>query len=43
MVQTVARQAQELARQADFGTTEDVARGLEEHLTAALTDSAVAE
>ena len=43
LVQALVRQARELARQAGHRTTEDVARGLEETLAAALTDPAVAE
>jgi hypothetical protein len=43
LVQALVRQARELARQAGYRTTEDVARGLEETLAAALTDPAVAE
>jgi hypothetical protein len=43
LVQALVRQARELARQAGYRTTEDVARALEETLAAALTDPAVAE
>ena len=43
LVQALVRQARELARQAGYRITEDVARGLEETLAAALTDPAVAE
>jgi hypothetical protein len=43
LVQALVRQARDLARQAGYRTTEDVARGLEETLAAALTDPAVAE
>ena len=43
LVQALVRQARELARQVGYRTTEDVARGLEETLAAALTDPAVAE
>ncbi len=43
LVQALVRQARELARQAGYRTTEDVARGLEETLAAALTDPEVAE
>jgi hypothetical protein len=43
LVQALVRQAAALARQAGHRTTEDVARGLEETLAAALTDPAVAE
>ena len=43
LVQALVHQARELARQAGYRTTEDVARGLEETLAAALTDPAVAE
>ena len=43
LVQAFVRQARELARQAGYRITEDVARGLEETLAAALTDPAVAE
>ncbi|MDQ1600300.1 MAG: hypothetical protein QOD68_1774 [Actinomycetota bacterium] len=43
LVQALVRQARELARQAGYRLTEDVARGLEETLAAALTDPAVAE
>jgi hypothetical protein len=42
-VQALVRQARDLARQAGYRITEDVARGPEETLAAALTDSAVAE
>jgi len=43
LVMALVRQTRELARQAGYRMTEDVARGLEETLAAALTDSAVAE
>ena len=43
LVQALVRQARELALQAGYRTTEDVARGLEETLAAALADPAVAE
>jgi hypothetical protein len=43
LVQALVHQARDLARQAGYRTTEDVARGLEETLAAALTDPAVAE
>jgi hypothetical protein len=43
LVQALVRQARDLARQAGYRITEDVARGLEETLAAALTDPAVAE
>jgi hypothetical protein len=43
LVQALVRQARDLARQAGYRTTEDVARGLEETLAAALTDPAVAD
>jgi hypothetical protein len=43
LVQALIRQARELARQTGYRITEDVARGLEETLGAALTDRAVAE
>ena len=43
LVQALVRQTRELARQAGYRMTEDVARGLEETLAAALTDPAVAE
>jgi hypothetical protein len=43
LVQALVRQARELARQTGYRITEDVARGLEETLGAALTDPAVAE
>ena len=43
LVQALVRQARDLARQAGHRITEDVARGLEETLAAALTDPAVAE
>ena len=43
LVQALVRQARDLARQAGHRTTEDVARGLEETLAAALTDPAVAD
>jgi hypothetical protein len=43
LVQALVRQARELARQVGYRTTEDVARGLEETLAAALTDPAVAD
>lgn len=43
LVQALVRQARELGRQAGYRTTEDVARGLEETLAAALADPAVAE
>jgi hypothetical protein len=43
LVQALVRQARELARHANHRITEDVARGLEETLAAALTDPAVAE
>ena len=42
LVQALVRQARDLARQAGYRITEDVARGLEETLAAALTDPAVA-
>ena len=42
LIQALVRQARDLARQAGYRTTEDVARGLEETLAAALTDPAVA-
>jgi hypothetical protein len=43
LVQALVRQTRDLARQAGHRITEDVARGLEETLAAALTDPAVAE
>ena len=43
LVQALVRQARELARQRGSRITEDVARGLEETLAAALTDPAVAD
>jgi hypothetical protein len=43
LVQALVRQARDLARQTGYRITEDVARGLEETLSAALTDPAVAE
>lgn len=43
LVQALVRQARDLAHQAGHRTTEDVARGLEETLAAALTDPAVAD
>lgn len=43
LVQALVRQARELAREAGYRTTEDVSRGLEETLVAALTDAAAAE
>jgi hypothetical protein len=43
LVQALVRQARDLARQNGYRITEDVARGLEETLAAALTDPAVAE
>lgn len=43
LVQALVRQARDLARQVGYRITEDVARGLEETLGAALTDPAVAE
>jgi hypothetical protein len=43
LVQALVRQARDLARRAGYRTTEDVVRGLEETLAAALTDPAVAE
>jgi hypothetical protein len=43
LVMALVRKARELGRQADHRTTEDVARGLEETLAAALTDPAIAE
>ena len=43
LVQALVRQARDLAHQAGYRITEDVARGLEETLAAALTDPAVAE
>ncbi len=43
LVLALVRQARALARQAGYRVTEDVARGLEETLAAALTDPAVAE
>jgi hypothetical protein len=43
LVLALVRQARDIARQAGYRTTEDVARGLEETLGAALTDPAVAE
>jgi len=43
LVQALVRQARELAHNAGYRATEDVSRGLEETLAAALTDAAVAE
>ena len=43
LVQALVRQARDLGRQTGYRTTEDVARGVEETLAAALTDAAVAE
>ena len=43
LIQALVRQARDLARQAGYRTTEDVARGLEETLAAALTDPVVAD
>ena len=43
LVQALVRQARDLAREAGHRITEDVARGLEETLAAALTDPAVAD